>query len=157
MRTVPSLGQRLADQLRRSQSGDAWHGPSLSEVLEDVTAAQAAARPIPSSHTIWELVLHIAIWQKHILDRIERGGIADIPDELDWPKVGETTESAWRSALTQLQHANDELAAVLDQLDDANLHSRVRGKDYDFHFMLEGMTQHNLYHAGQIALLKKLV
>ena len=153
-----SLGQRLADQLRRSQNGDAWHGPSLSEILDGVTAKQAAARPIhiKDAHSIWELVLHIAIWQRHILDRLERGGMAEIPDELDWPKVGDTTAAAWKAALGELQKANDELVAAVGKLDDAKLHSQVRGKDYDFHFMLEGMTQHNLYHAGQIALLKKL-
>ncbi len=152
---VPTLGERLADQLRRSQNGDAWHGPSLSEVLEGVTAKQAAAHPIKGSHSIWELVLHIAVWQKHILDRLQRGGMAEIPDELDWPEAGDTTEDAWKAALLQLRNINEELAYAVERSDDAKLHSRVRGKDYDFHFMLDGMSQHNLYHAGQIALLKK--
>jgi uncharacterized damage-inducible protein DinB len=151
-----SLGQRLADQLRRSHHGDAWHGPSLSEVLEGVTAAQAAAKPINSAHSIWELVLHVAIWQRHILDRIERGGMAQVPDELDWPKVTATSESAWDAAAAELRNINQDLAEAVERLDDAKLHSPVRGKDYDFHFMLEGMVQHNLYHAGQIALLKKV-
>jgi uncharacterized damage-inducible protein DinB len=150
-----TLGERLADQLRRSQNGDAWHGPSISEVLDGVTAKQAAARAIKDAHSIWELVLHIAVWQKHILERLERGGMAEIPDELDWPEVGETTEAAWKAALAALKKANEELARAVEKADDAKLHAPVRGKDYDFHFMLEGMTQHNLYHAGQIALLKK--
>ena len=57
--------------------------------------------------------------------------------------------------MAQLQKINEELAKAVERSDDAKLHSQVRGKDYDFHFMLDGMTQHNLYHAGQIALLKK--
>lgn len=150
-----TLGQRLADQLRRSQSGEAWHGPSLEELLEGVTPEQAAAHPIAGAHSIWELVLHIAVWQKHILDRIERGGMAEIPDELDWPKVGETTGAVWKAALADLKKINEDLTRAVERLDDARLHATVRGKDYDFHFMLEGMVQHNLYHAGQIALLKK--
>ena len=150
----PSLGQRIADQLHRSQSGEAWHGPSLSEILKGVTAKQAAAHPIEGAHSIWELVLHIAVWQKHVLDRLERG-MAEITDELDWPKVGPTTEAAWRAALARLKKNNEDLARVVERLDDAKLHAQVRGKDYDFHFMLDGMSQHNLYHAGQIALLKR--
>ena len=150
-----SLGQRIADQLRRSQSGEAWHGPSLAEILRGVTAKQAAAHPITDAHSIWELVLHIAIWQKHVLDRLERGGMAEIPDELDWHKVGPTTEAAWKAALAQLKKNNEDLARAVERLGDAKLHTQVRGKDYDFHFMLDGMSQHNLYHAGQIALLKK--
>lgn len=154
-RKTVSLGERLAEQLRRSQNGDAWHGPSLSEVLDGVTSRQAAAHPVRGAHSIWELVLHIAVWQRHILDRLERGGMAEIPDELDWPKVDATTDDAWKAALELLQKSDDDLARVVEKLDDAKLHTQVRGKDYDFHFMLDGMTQHNLYHAGQIALLKK--
>ena len=150
----PSLGQRIADQLHRSQSGEAWHGPALAEILKGVTAKQAAAHPIEGAHSIWELVLHIAVWQKHVLDRLERG-MAEITDELDWPKVGPTTEAAWRAALARLKKNNEDLARVVERLDDAKLHAQVRGKDYDFHFMLDGMSQHNLYHAGQIALLKR--
>jgi len=57
-----SEAARIADQLRRAFDGDAWHGDSLFEILEGVTAAQTAARPITRAHTIWELVLHIAAW-----------------------------------------------------------------------------------------------
>src|SRR3984885_4824498 len=53
---------RLADQLRRAFDGSAWHGPALIELLQDVDAAAAAAKPLPEVHSIWELVLHIAAW-----------------------------------------------------------------------------------------------
>ena len=150
-----TLGQRLADQIRRSHNGDAWHGPSLSEILEGVTAKQAAAHPVKDAHSIWELVLHIAIWQKHVLDRVERGGMAEVPDELDWPQVGATTDAAWKAALADLKQQTEALARAVEKLDDAKLNSPVGGKDYDFHYMLDSVPHHNLYHAGQIALLKK--
>ena len=51
---------RLADQIRRAFEGSAWHGDSLLELLADVTAKTAAARPIKDAHSIWELLLHIA-------------------------------------------------------------------------------------------------
>jgi hypothetical protein len=150
-----TLGERLADQIRRSQNGDAWHGPALAEILEGVTAKQAVAQPIPDAHSIWELVAHIAIWQKHIRDRVVRGGMAEIPDELDWPAVGATSDAAWRAALADLKTQNEELARAVEKLDEAKLHSGVKGKDYDFYFMLDSVPHHNLYHAGQIAILKK--
>ena len=59
----------IADQLRRAFLRDAWHGPAVLELLADVDAETAAARPIPSVHSIWELVLHIAVW-----DRMRVGG-----------------------------------------------------------------------------------
>src|ERR1035438_6262552 len=57
-----SEASRLADQLRRAFDGSAWHGPALLELLEDVDAATAAAKPLLKVHSIWELVLHIAVW-----------------------------------------------------------------------------------------------
>ena len=53
---------RIADQLRRAFDGTAWHGPSLMELLDDVDAATAAAKPLAKVHSIWELVLHVAAW-----------------------------------------------------------------------------------------------
>src|ERR1035437_3500929 len=67
-------GVRIADQLRRAFSGDAWHGDSVFEILEGVNAAQAAAHPIKNAHSIWELVLHIAAWDGAVLHRL--GGAA---------------------------------------------------------------------------------
>lgn len=149
-----TLGQRLADQIRRSPNGDAWHGPSLSEVLDGVTAKQAAAHPIAGARSIWELVLHIAIWQKHILDRIERGGMAEVSDELDWPKVAETSDAAWQAALADLKKQNELLAKVVEGRDNAKLHTQVRGRDHDFQFTRRHDPS-ELHHAGQIAILKK--
>ncbi len=69
-----SEASRIADQLRRAFDGDAWHGDSVLEILNGVTAAQAAARPITHAHSIWELVLHIAAWDGVVLRRL--GGAA---------------------------------------------------------------------------------
>ena len=51
--------ERIEDQLKRSLEGEAWHGPALEELLADVRAEQAAAKPVPPAHSIWEIVLHI--------------------------------------------------------------------------------------------------
>jgi uncharacterized damage-inducible protein DinB len=152
---VSDAAQRIADQLRRSYAGEAWHGPSLSEVLEGVSAHQAAAKPIKNAHSIWEIAVHASVWQRHVLDRLQRGGMADIPDELDWPPVSDFSESAWSSAQAELKATNQSLVDAVRTCNDETLHSRVRGKDYDFYFMLHGTIQHNLYHAGQIPLLRR--
>ena len=55
--------ERILDQLKRAYEGDAWHGPSVKEVLAGVTAEQAHARPPGNAHTIYELVPHIAVWE----------------------------------------------------------------------------------------------
>jgi uncharacterized damage-inducible protein DinB len=67
---IPSEAARIADQLRRAFDGSAWHGPALLELLEDVNAATAAAKPLAKVHSIWELVLHIAVWDGVALRRL---------------------------------------------------------------------------------------
>ena len=79
-----SEAARIADQLRRAFYGGAWHGPALLELLEDVDAATAAAKPLSEVHSIWELVLHIAVWDDAALRRLDGEkwqptGVANFP------------------------------------------------------------------------------
>jgi uncharacterized damage-inducible protein DinB len=148
---------RIADQLRRAFSGDAWHGDSLFEILDGVTAAQAAARPIPHAHTIWELVLHIAAWDGAVRRRLGGEAVA-LSDEQNFPPVRDTSESAWRKTLEHVRRVHDELVQAVSESPDTRLAEQVPGKQgahYNFYYMLHGVVQHELYHAGQIALLKK--
>src|SRR5579862_1052329 len=146
----------IADQLRRAFEGEAWHGPALLELLEDVDAATAAAKPIPKVHSIWELVLHVAVWDDAALRRLD--GKKWQPTGLaNFPPVPKPTEAAWRKAITQARRTHDTLVNTVAALPDSRLGDRVPGKRYDFYHMLQGMAQHELYHAGQIAILKKVL
>jgi uncharacterized damage-inducible protein DinB len=145
---------RIADQLRRAFDGSAWHGPALLELLEDVNAAAAAARPLPDVHSIWELVLHVAVWDDAALRRID--GKKWQPTGLaNFPPVRKPTEAEWRKAVAVTKRTHDRLVKTVAALPDARLRERVPGKRYDFYHMLHGVAQHELYHAGQIAILKK--
>ena len=85
---------RLADQIRRAFEGSAWHGDSILELLADVNAKTAAARPIKDAHSIWEILLHIAAWDDVVTRRI--GGTAlMLKDEQNFPAVTDTSEAAW--------------------------------------------------------------
>ena len=149
---------RIADQLRRAFDGGAWHGDSLFEILEGVTAAQAVARPIASAHTIWELVLHIAAWDGVVVRRL--GGVAvTLSDAENFPPVSDTSETAWRKALAEVRSVHEKLVAAVAAFPDSRLDEIVPGNSsagYTFYFMFHGVVQHELYHAGQIALLKKM-
>jgi uncharacterized damage-inducible protein DinB len=146
---------RIADQLKRAFEGDAWHGPAVLEVLEGVNARSAAAKPLRGAHSIWEIVLHIAAWDGAIRRRME-GQALQLSDEQDFPPVKDTSDSAWREALHTLRIRHAELIQGVLSMPDHRLTSQVPGKDYDFYHMLHGAVQHELYHAGQIALLKKV-
>ena len=150
---------RLADQIRRAFEGEAWHGDSIAEILQGVDAKMAAARPIKNAHSIWELVLHIAAWDGAALKRT-RGAAVDLSDEQNFPPVKDTSESAWRRAIEQGKRIHDELVQAVSAFPDARLAEQVPGKIesyYNFFYLFSGIVQHELYHAGQIALLKKAV
>ena len=144
----------IADQLRRAFYGSAWHGPALVELLNDVNAVKAAARPLPNVHSIWELVLHIAAWDRAVLRRLG-GEKVQLKALENFPRVTVATEAAWRKAVADTKRTHDTLVNSVSRLSDARLRDRVPGKRYNFHHMLHGLAQHELYHAGQIAILKK--
>jgi len=150
--------QRIREQFQRAFNGEAWHGPSVLKILDGVTAQQAAAHPIPGAHSIWELTLHIAAWENACRRRLE-GDPAQLSDEEDWPTIEDTGEEAWHA--TQ-QHLRDNHQALLDAiaaLDESNLDRPIIENDEtpfsSVYVTLHGAVQHDLYHAGQIAILKK--
>lgn len=151
---MPNEVNRIEDQLKRAFEGGAWHGPALLEVLEGVTAARAAAKPVPQAHSIWEIVLHIAAWENAVRRRLT-GEPVELSDEEDWPPVGDRGEAAWSAALEQLRTGHQALQRTVAKLSDARLKEDVPGMDYSNYHLVHGVIQHDLYHAGQIAVLKK--
>jgi uncharacterized damage-inducible protein DinB len=146
--------KRIEDQLKRAFEGNAWHGPGVLEILKDVSASRAAARPLPGAHSIWELVLHITAWESVCRRRLE-GDRAQIPDEEDWPAVGETSEVAWEQAKQALIEGHHQLRQAIGQLDESRLDEPILPDMSSVYVTLHGAVQHDLYHAGQIAILKK--
>lgn len=151
-----SEAQRIAKQLQRTFQGRAFHGPALNEVLVGVSSRIAQRIPPGASHSIWQTVLHVAFWQDEVCRWL--GGQYRPPAELnDWPAVESTSEDAWQAALEALRSSNAALCAVATKLDDARLSGRVHEGAHSVYVTLHGIVQHNVYHAGQIALLKKLL
>ena len=148
---------RLADQIRRAFDGDAWHGDSVVQILECVHATLAAAHPIKNAHSIWELVLHIAAWDGAVLKRTG-GTAAQLSGEQNVPPVKDTSEAAWHKAIEDAKQTHSDLVKAVAAFPDSRLQEQVPGKTesyYNFFYMFSGIVQHELYHAGQIALLKK--
>jgi len=113
--------KRLASQLRRSYEGQAWHGPSLRELLEGVTSEQAAAKPISGAHSIWELVLHVTAWEQAALGFLEGKKYETLAGEKDWPPVQET----WQAALDAFGSASHALVAAIRAMPEEKL-KRIR-------------------------------
>jgi uncharacterized damage-inducible protein DinB len=153
--------ERLADQLQRAFYRDAWCGPSLLETLEGMSAERAAARPVARAHSIWEIVLHVGGWKRVVHRRLE-GEQVKLPKEGDWPEVTDASEQSWQKTLARLKARHDALLNVVRGLTDARLEdvlitesSRETGGGVSCYVTLHGVAQHDLYHGGQISLLKK--
>jgi uncharacterized damage-inducible protein DinB len=146
--------RRIADQLRRAFSGPAWHGPAVLELVANVDAKVAAAKPVPNAHSIWEIVNHLSAWEEALQQRLE-GRTVELEGEADWPPVVESTAAAWKQALTNLRKRHAALVNAVESATPHRLLDTVPNRDHDFYHMLHGCVQHELYHAGQIAILKK--
>ena len=151
----------LIDQFGRLRSGDPWYGPPIAEVLKGITARQAASRPISRAHSIWEIVLHMTAWVNEVRRRLETG-IWRMPVEGDWPEVPAATGKAWAQAVSALLSAHDELIRLLQAIEETRLDETLGrernaplGTGVSYGATLHGLLQHDAYHLGQIALLKK--
>ena len=148
---------RLADQIRRAFEGDAWHGDSILELLAGVNAKTAASHPIKGAHSIWELLLHIAAWDGAAMRRTV-GQAVELKDKENFPPVEDTGEASWSKTVEQVKQTHAQLVKAVAAFPDARLLEQVPGKEedyYNYFYLFSGIVQHELYHAGQIALLKK--
>lgn len=148
--------QRIADQVRRSLEGPAWHGPALLEVLEGVTPKQASTRPLSHGKTIWELVLHAIVWQDAVRAHLAgRWPKIALSGPRDWPPMPSPTAAAWRATLARLRRTNRALAAAALAFPAAQLERPLKEGATSAYVQLHGAVQHNAWHGGQIALLKR--
>ena len=149
--------ERIRNQFQRAFDGEAWHGPPVLSLLDGVTAAQAAAHPIPGAHSIWELTLHIAAWEDACRRRLE-GDPAQLTDNENFPPVRDTSEAAWENTKRKLIDVHHRLLDTLATVDDSRLDQPiVDSTETSAYVTLHGGVQHSLYHAGQIAILKKAI
>ena len=128
-------------------------GDSVVHALDGVDLTTASKRVIPDAHTIAELVPHITTWIEVGRLRAE-GDWTPVTDEQDFPAAAET-EVEWASAVAELQAAVMRMDQMLENAEVAMLDQVSPDGRYTMRVMLDGVVQHNLYHAGQIAVLKK--
>ena len=153
--------ERLVLQMEALSWGDPWHGPSVASLLAKVDAATAGRRPLPTAHSIWEIVLHMNAWAREARRRLD-GAPLGAPREGDWPEVGATDPDAWSRCVADYREARGELCMAVRNLSEAALDSTVGvqrepslGTGVSVGEMLQGVALHDAYHSGQMALLLK--
>ena len=147
--------ERIEKQLRLSFEGGAWHGPSVLEALEGVSVEAAYEHPVAGAHSIWELVLHLSGTYRLVLRRLE-GDDTHLTANEDWPRAPAPTPSAWQDAIRTLRELNERMRREVIRFDSDRLDEPlVAEPPYSAYTQFIGLTQHDLYHAGQIVILKR--
>jgi uncharacterized damage-inducible protein DinB len=148
--------ERILDQSKRAYEGNAWHGPAVKEILAGITAAQAHARPLANAHSIWEIVHHIAVWEDAGRKRLEGDRTAiEVSSLEDWPPATDASEAAWEEAKAALDRVHQRFIGAIARVPESRLDEPILEGMSSIYVTLHGVIQHGLYHAGQIALLKK--
>ncbi|HUS77346.1 MAG TPA: DinB family protein [Patescibacteria group bacterium] len=125
------------------------------KLLSETSADEAYDRPLKSRHTIWELTLHIAAWKGEVTKALRGETFRILEPEQNWPPVESADEEAWREAKAMLRRVHGELIEALKGFDGARFDKKVKGAPFTFYVILHGLVQHDLYHAGQIAILRR--
>jgi uncharacterized damage-inducible protein DinB len=143
--------EKLTSLLKRTFEKGAWHGPSVKEVLKDITA-EVAERRLPNTHSIAELVAHMISWRYYVIHRLEGNNSFTVTDEMNFPK-----EKKWSSLLEELEESQQKLLQSVEKFPVYKLNELVpvSEQNYTFNTLINGIIHHDLYHAGQIMLIKK--
>ena len=147
--------ERIIEEIRLSFEGEAWAGPGVRESLHGISVITASQRAFRDAHTIWELTDHLAANDKLVFDRMHGSRFEDIgPTEL-WSPQPYPTDAAWVAALRRLEEGHLALRKAVANFPLEQLYENVPTRDHTWYTEFHGLSQHYLYHAGQIVLLKK--
>lgn len=156
----PEVTQLLAI-LDQAYNKTSWHGTNLRGSLRRVTPAQAAWRHSAQRHNIWEIAVHAAYWKYAVARRFTGGTRGSFPLKgSNWfrrPEAGAVADAAWKQDLRLLDDMHTTLRNAVLQLSPNDLPKTPPGKKVSNFALLSGAAAHDLYHAGQIQLLKRLI
>ena len=136
-----------------------WHGgPTLMGSLRGVDAKQAAWKPAPGRHSIWELAIHIAYWNysvRRYLDPAAPKGFGRSP--ANWPVIDDTSENQWKTDIAFIKKEHDLLIEAINKFPAGRLNQKSDSKKgWTYRQLLDGVAAHDTYHIGQIQLMKRL-
>jgi uncharacterized damage-inducible protein DinB len=151
-----NLVQRMKSLLDGSFHGGAWHGPSVLEAVKNITAEEASFKT-PTVHTASELIYHLTSWRIFALKRLQRDFEYQIDTEKkNFGSVPKIDKLALETLVMELSLSHDELIKELDTKKDDFLIEIVEGSEYDYYTLIHGIVHHDIYHTGQIMILKKM-
>lgn len=148
----------IIDQLRDAYEGDPWFGRPVKQILAEVDESIAFEKPY-GQHSMLDLLWHMITWREFTVDRIQHSPQMQLDyfDRNDWRQLDPQDRTLWQQGLERLQETQDQLLKLLETCPDNLLEQIVRDRSYNFRKLLYGIIQHDIYHLGQVAYIKKLL
>jgi hypothetical protein len=148
----------LLELIDQAYERQAWHGPNLKGSLRGVGAQTAAWRPGPGRHSIRDLALHAAYWKYTVRRHLtgEKRGSFPVPGSNWFPQPPDLSEREWKETRDVLEEMHKTLRTAIEQLPPGRLDAYSGGTRHTFARLIYGIASHDLYHAGQIQLIKRL-
>ncbi|PTS98583.1 DinB family protein [Flavobacterium sp. HMWF030] len=151
-----SENKRISNLYQSVYNGEPWLEVTLAKTLKDVSAEQAYRKINPKLNTIWEIVNHLIQWRRNILRRVQ-GETIITPDHNYFVPVIDPSEAAWEQSLQNLEKSQESWNAFFVDFSDADLDKIYANNNHTYYEHLHGIIQHDVYHLGQIVILKKLL
>jgi uncharacterized damage-inducible protein DinB len=149
---------RIVKSLASNLNGKGWFGNNLQQQLEGITAEKAAKIPQNLNHSIAEIINHMMAWRLFIVEKLNGNADYEVWEtDLDWVKITQLSELDWQNLQNQLTENQALLVKTITEKAEALLDAKVDGREYNFRLMLNGIVQHDIYHIGQISIVRKLV
>lgn len=148
----------LVEQIKDAYEGQPWFGRSIKEILNEIDERIVFERP-GGQHSLLELIWHMITWKEFTINRLRRDNQTPVQyfDENDWRKLDHSDKTLWSKGLQQFYQLHNELVAIILLQKDEILSKKVSEKQYDFRKLLNGILEHDIYHLGQIAYIKKML
>ncbi|MBS7233092.1 DinB family protein [Flavobacterium psychroterrae] len=151
-----SESKRISNLYQSIYNGNPWLEVNLTNTLENVTAEQAYRKINPNLNTIWEIVNHLIQWRRNILRRVE-GEVVNPPDHNYFVPVLDPSEAAWEQSLQNLAKSQESWNVFFEDFNDADLEKIYVNNEHTYYEHIHGIIQHDVYHLGQIVILKKML
>ncbi len=153
--------EQFKNELENILSGNPWYGSPIYDIIAAVNFEAAFEKPPGSAHNIAGIVLHMLAWTEEVMDRMN-GLNAQLPSSGDWPDPGEPDEQKWQNYVNDLKLVNVNLLGVVqnfpeEEWDEPTNDTRYGQQAITYAGLIKGFIQHQLYHAGQIALLNRMI
>jgi len=156
-----TTSEKLQQELEKVLSGRPWYGTGIYATIAKISFEAAYEKPPGSAHNIAEIVLHMVAWTEEVMDRMN-GMTAGVPTSGDWPETGKPDEQKWQNYVDDLKLVNVNLIGIIQNFPDEQWGEPIDDQRGDrpvvtYEALINGLIQHHIYHAGQIALLNRII